>query len=112
MLEFMTALLVVFLYPDSLLLPAIHGFTVQLFAVIFGTIVGDWVDVYPRMKGASGKGSKRGGRRGKKGERERGRRGKRGKKGGRERGKKGVVGNGRPCFSLLLHPVFSIGVSQ
>ena len=52
MLEFTTALLVVFLYPDSLLLPAIHGFTVQLFAVIFGTIVGDWVDAYPRMKGA------------------------------------------------------------
>ena len=52
MLEFITALLVVFLYPDSLLLPAIHGFTVQLFAVILGTIVGDWVDIYPRMKGA------------------------------------------------------------
>ena len=51
MLEFATALLVVFLYPDSLLLPAIHGFTVQLFAVVLGTIVGDWVDVYPRMKG-------------------------------------------------------------
>lgn len=48
---FAVSLLLATLYPGSLLLPAIHGFVVQLTVAIFGTVVGDWVDYNSRMKG-------------------------------------------------------------
>ena len=48
---FAVSLLLATLYPGSLLLPGIHGFSVQLAVAIFGTIVGDWVDSNRRMKG-------------------------------------------------------------
>lgn len=41
------------LYPGSLLLPGIYGFLIQLSIAMFGTVVGDWVDINPRMKGRS-----------------------------------------------------------
>lgn len=48
---FSNSLIVVLLYPGSLLMPAIYGFIVKLFAVIFGTLVGDFVDTNPRLRG-------------------------------------------------------------
>ncbi len=51
MWTFAVTLLLVGLYPGSLLMPGVLGFLVQLFAAIFGTIVGDCVDTYPRRKG-------------------------------------------------------------
>ena len=51
---FVAALFLVILYPGSLLLPAIFGFLVQLSTAFFGTLVGDWVDANPRMRGEKG----------------------------------------------------------
>ena len=51
MWNFANSLFVALLYPGSLLMPAIFGLIMQLFVVVFGTIVGDWVDTNPRMKG-------------------------------------------------------------
>ena len=51
MWTFAVSLLLVVLYPGSLLLPGIHGFIVQLTVAIFGTFVGDYVDYNPRIKG-------------------------------------------------------------
>ena len=48
---FVVSLFLVILYPGSLLMPAIYGFLVALSVSIFGTVVGDWVDNNPRMKG-------------------------------------------------------------
>ena len=48
---YVVSLFLVILYPGSLLLPAIFGFLVQLSTALFGTLVGDWVDANPRMKG-------------------------------------------------------------
>ncbi len=48
---FAVSLFMVLLYPGSLLLPGIHGFIVQVTVAMFGTVVGDWVDYYSRMKG-------------------------------------------------------------
>ena len=48
---FVASLFLVILYPGSLLLPAIFGFLVQLSTAAFGTLVGDWVDANPRMRG-------------------------------------------------------------
>lgn len=48
---FANSLVVVLLYPGSLLMPAIYGFIITLFQTIFGTIVGDYVDTNPRMRG-------------------------------------------------------------
>ena len=48
---FVLSLLLALLFPGSLLLPGIYGLAVGLFASMFGTIVGDWVDFNPRMKG-------------------------------------------------------------
>lgn len=50
---FVASLLLALLYPGSLLLPAIFGFLVQLSTAFFGTVVGDWVDANPRMRGKS-----------------------------------------------------------
>ena len=52
MWNFANSLFVALLYPGSLLLPGIFGFIVQLFVVLFGTLVGDWVDNNRRMKGS------------------------------------------------------------
>ena len=51
MWAFAISLVVVLLYPGSLLLPAIYCFVVKFFVVIFATIVGDLVDTNPRMRG-------------------------------------------------------------
>lgn len=51
MWTFAVSLLLVGLYPGSLLMPGVLGFLVQLFVAIFGTIVGDYVDANPRRKG-------------------------------------------------------------
>ena len=51
---FVASLFLVILYPGSLLLPAIFGFLVQLSTAAFGTLVGDWVDANPRMRGEKG----------------------------------------------------------
>ena len=48
---FAISLVVVLLYPGSLLLPAIFGFIVKFFVFILATIVGDLVDTNPRMRG-------------------------------------------------------------
>ena len=48
---FALSLLLVDIYPESLLLPAVYGFVTQLVIVIFGTLVGDLVDFFPRLKG-------------------------------------------------------------
>ena len=53
---YVVSLFLVILYPGSLLLPAIFGFLVQLSTAFFGTLVGDWVDSNPRMRG-EGQGS-------------------------------------------------------
>ena len=51
MWTFAVSLLLVGLYPGSLLMPGILGFLVQLAVAVFGTIVGDYVDANPRRKG-------------------------------------------------------------
>lgn len=51
MWSFAVSLLLLFLYPGSLLLPGLHGFLVQLTVALFGTAVGDWVDYNTRLKG-------------------------------------------------------------
>lgn len=48
---FANSLVVILLYPGSLLLPGIYGFVTALFVVIFGTVVGELVDTYPRLRG-------------------------------------------------------------
>ena len=48
---FVLSLLLVYLYPGSLLLPGVFGVSVQLVVAVFGTLVGDWVDGSPRMRG-------------------------------------------------------------
>jgi len=48
---FAVSLLLLCLYPGSLLLPGIHGFFTQLAVAALGTIVGDWVDLHSRLKG-------------------------------------------------------------
>ena len=51
MWDFSVFLFLALLYPGSLLLPGVYGFAVQLVVAVFGTVVGDWVDLNPRMKG-------------------------------------------------------------
>ena len=53
MWAFANSLVVVLLYPGSLLMPGIYGFFMRLFQAIFGTIVGDYVDTNPRLRGNS-----------------------------------------------------------
>ena len=48
---FANSLVVVLLYPGSLLMPGIYGFIIKLFQTVFGTIVGDYVDTNPRLRG-------------------------------------------------------------
>ena len=48
---FVLSLFLVYLYPGSLLLPGVAGMMVQLLVAVFGTLVGDWVDSSPRMRG-------------------------------------------------------------
>ena len=51
MWQFLVFLLLASLYPGSLLLPAVFGLVLGLLVAMFGTLVGDWVDMNPRMKG-------------------------------------------------------------
>ncbi len=39
------------LTPGSFLFTAIYGLAVSLSVVAFGTLVGDWIDITPRLKG-------------------------------------------------------------
>ena len=48
---FAVTLFLLKLFPESLLLVAVYGLIMQLAVVVFGTIVGDWVDTNARMKG-------------------------------------------------------------
>ncbi|XP_003386113.1 PREDICTED: solute carrier family 40 member 1-like [Amphimedon queenslandica] len=50
MWNFANSLVVILLYPGSLLMPGIYGFVIKLFETIFGTIVGDYVDTNPRLR--------------------------------------------------------------
>ena len=51
MWEFAVTLFLLRLFPESLLLVGVYGLIMQLTVVVFGTIVGDWVDTNPRIKG-------------------------------------------------------------
>ena len=51
MWQFAITLFLLQLYPGSLLLVGVYGLVMQLAVVVFGTIVGDWVDNNPRMRG-------------------------------------------------------------
>ena len=51
MWAFAVTLFLLRLFPESLLLVGIYGLIMQLAVVIFGTIVGDWVDNNPRIRG-------------------------------------------------------------
>jgi len=53
MWQFAITLFLLQLYPGSLLLVGVYGLVMQLAVVVFGTIVGDWVDNNPRMRGGS-----------------------------------------------------------
>ena len=50
---FAVSIFLALLYPGSLLIPGVYGFSVQLCVGMFGTVVGDWVDTTPRMRGGS-----------------------------------------------------------
>lgn len=39
------------LTPGSFLFTAVYGLAVSLSVVAFGTLVGDWIDMTPRLKG-------------------------------------------------------------
>ena len=51
MWEFAVTLFLLRLFPESLLLVGVYGLIMQLAVVVFGTIVGDWVDTNARLKG-------------------------------------------------------------
>lgn len=51
MWQFLVTLLLVILYPGSLLLPAVFGLLLALMVALLGTVLGDLVDGCPRMKG-------------------------------------------------------------
>ena len=51
MWSFAVTLFLLRLYPESLLLVGVYGLIMQLAVVVFGTIVGDWVDTNARIKG-------------------------------------------------------------
>ncbi|OQV16415.1 Solute carrier family 40 member 1 [Hypsibius exemplaris] len=49
MWSFTSALFLLQLFPDSMLLPAIHGFITGLCVIMFGALIGEWVDRTPRL---------------------------------------------------------------
>ena len=51
MWDYAVSLFLVTIDCNSLLLPAIYGLVRALTVVLFGTLVGDWVDANPRRKG-------------------------------------------------------------
>jgi len=51
MWTFAVSLLLVNLYPGSLLMPGVLGFLVQLTVALLGTVVGDYIDTNSRRKG-------------------------------------------------------------
>ena len=71
-------------------MPGVYGFLLQLSVVVFGTVVGDWVDLNPRLRGmcCSGWGEGGRGKGGRGGRQEGGREGRSegGRKGGRREG--------------------------
>ena len=55
MWSFTSALFLLELFPGSMLLPAIHGFITGLCVILFGALIGEWVDRTTRLKGESTK---------------------------------------------------------
>ena len=51
MWTFAVTLFLLRLFPESLLLVGVYGLIMQLGVVVFGTIVGDWVDNNSRLRG-------------------------------------------------------------
>lgn len=51
---FSVSLFLALLYPGSLLMPGVYGLSSGLVVTILGTVVGDWVDFNPRMRGGCG----------------------------------------------------------
>ena len=51
MWQFLVTLLLALLYPGSLLLPAIFGLVLTILPALLGTVLGDFVDGNPRMRG-------------------------------------------------------------
>ena len=51
MWAFAVTLFLLRLFPESLLLVGVYGLIMQLAVVVFGTIVGDWVDTSSRIRG-------------------------------------------------------------
>ena len=51
MWQFAVGLFLVDITPDSLRLTAIYGFTSGGAVLLFGAIVGDWIDKNPRLRG-------------------------------------------------------------
>ena len=50
MWEFAIALLLINIWPDTMLLVALFGFTESVAVVFAGPIIGDWVDTHPRLE--------------------------------------------------------------
>jgi len=50
MWEFAIALLLINIWPDTMLLVALFGFTESIAVVLGGPVVGDWVDTHPRLE--------------------------------------------------------------
>ena len=51
MWAFAVTLFLLRLFPESLLLMGVYGLIMQLGVVVFGTIVGHWVDTNSRLRG-------------------------------------------------------------
>ena len=51
MWAFAVTLFLLRLFPESLLLVGVYGLIMQLGVVVFGTVVGDWVDNNSRLRG-------------------------------------------------------------
>lgn len=51
MWTFTAALFLLELFPGTLLLPAIYGFITGICVILMGSVIGEWVDATPRLKG-------------------------------------------------------------
>ena len=51
MWQFGVGLFMVIISPDSLFLTAAYGFATGGAVLLFGTLVGDWIDKTPRLRG-------------------------------------------------------------
>ena len=53
MWSFAAGLFLVIIHPDSLQLTAVYGLTLGASMLLFGALIGDWVDHTPRLRGQS-----------------------------------------------------------